>query len=350
MFANNIPDDADTKEILGEAKRMGLDREDLTDDPAEEQSGLTPNPMSLIDSKKPDEKPAEQPQPKKPAAKQPEADEESDEAEEPKKPAVKSDEESEEGEDDGQPSADSNKAITRGEFGKFTRSLRKEMADGINKLAETMKTFSQAKTPEQKEAAAGEVKDQMDAITEFAQKARGADGKPLDPAGLKELYGIFEKMVMSKIPLDKLNQLDQIVPVVNTVADSINQDQIITDFNAEYDEFQPTLAKEFPNATPAQWKAAKTLLRDLATSEQYGYVEGKHEAYPLAHIVAIEQQKIRDVLFSPKRKTAESGQLGNEPEGESPQEELLRTNYENMTPKKAAQLNDLLNDDNDYEL
>lgn len=334
MFTDNIPADADSQQMLDEGKRMGLSPEDLAGG-EEEKKPLTPNPMEIIGQPKPEGE-------KKPEIK-PKADEEEDGEPAVKKPDdTKKPEESEEGEDGGQPSPESNKPVTQGQLGKITRTLKKEMNDNFAKLSETLKTFSAAKTPEKKEEAAAAVADQVDEIKVYAEKNK------LDPEALKELMGLVEKSIMAKIPLDQLESLNQVAPVVQEMSVAMKNEQIISDFNQEYDSFQPTLAQQFPNATPEQWKKAKLLLRELATGPDYGYVEGKHDAYPLNHIVAIEAQKIKDALFSPKKKTAETGGMG-EGGNEGETEDLTSTSYEQMTPKKAAAITDMLNDDKDYE-
>lgn len=78
-------------------------------------------------------------------------------------------------------------------------------------------------------------------------------------------------------------------------------------FNSEYDDFADEFSKLYPNATPQMRKEAKQKLYELARSEQYGIVPGKHDAYPLDYIVTKERKTFDTLLkVAPKDKSGES--------------------------------------------
>ncbi len=330
MFDENVPaagDKAEMDAIIAEGARMGLDPADLNGEIAGDLEARPADPFAP-DLGKQDDTPATPPAvtPAPQPEKKPEEEGEPlEEEEDPENP------ESEEGEDGGQPPADSGKFITKGEFGKLSRDLK----NGLKSLADAIKAQGAAKTLEAAAAAAEVVAEQADEITAYAKKLN------LDPAALKEFADIVTKQALGKVPLDKLQGLEKITPVVAQMSESMQREQIIADFNREWEEAAPTIQQQFPNATPEQLKKAKLEMRTLATSEKYGYVEGKHEAYPLSHILAIEATKFKDILFSPKKRTAETGRLGgaDEPENSG---DVVSTQYEEMTPARAKQMEEQL--------
>lgn len=345
MFKDNIDaptseDQKDLNNMVEEGKRMGLDPADLgVGEEGDDSFGTRqkdplnpdkPTGLNQPDDEEDDQEP-QKPAEKKPTAKKPEADEEGEEGDE-------DDDTSDEGEGDGKPSTDSKgKFVTQAQLGKFGRGIKqgfKDLAGAIEKLAD-------AKSPTEKKEAKAEVAAEVDEFMTYAQKYKDAEGNPMNADALKELAGLIEKQVLGKVPLDQIKGMTDLQPVVSKMSEDISREEQQTFFNTEWEGEGTKFVKDkYPNATADQVTKAKQKMFELATSEKYGFVEGKHEAYPLDYILLKEAETFKDLLYSPRRKTAESSQLGDDGDdlGADDSASVLSTSFENMTPKKAREM------------
>ncbi len=356
--AENSADQKDLNDMIAEGKRMGLDSEDLGVTGEDDNSDFGVRHKDPLNSEKPTglDEPGDEPEApkateKKKSAIKPEADQEEGESEE--DDSEKGDEEegdeSEEGEDDGKPSTESDsKFVTKGELGKMSRDMRR----GFKEVAAAMKEIAMAKTPAEKKEAQESAAEVVDDFMTYAQKYKDAEGNPMNTDALKELAGIIEKKVLGNIPLDKIQSLTDLSPAMTQMSEEMSREEIVKEFNTEWKtEGLKTIKERFPNATAEQLAKAEEKMFELATSEKYGSVEGKHDAYPLDYIFLKEGEAFKDLLYSPRKKTAESSSLGDdmdlEDEGDN-SASVLNTRFEDMTPKKAAQIEAALGDsDND---
>lgn len=343
-------ENAEMAAMQKEAEKMGLDPAELT---GEISGDLTQRPSDPFNTDKttgfgqPGDDTASEPQDEDKAEDTPKTDPEPEsEEEEGEEDGDEEEEGSEQGQGKGQPSPETDsKFITKGQFGKFTRELKTQFKE----LASAIQTLANARGKAETKQAADEVKEQVDEIEEYAKKFKDENGNPLNAEGLRELTDIIKRSVLKDIPLDKIKQMETLEPVVTQMSANMQQEEILTVFNSEWDtQGLPEINKLYPNASPEQKEKAKQKMLELATSEQYGFVEGKHDAYPLSYILFKEAQSFNDLLFSPKKKTAEGSHLGGETDlGDISEEQLLGTNYEDMTPAKAAALGEKINHTDD---
>lgn len=120
----------------------------------------------------------------------------------------------------------------------------------------------------------------------------------LDEVAAEKLFNQIEKVAATKAKTE---------PQEIAVSTEEREAAEKAHFTNEYDDFSDEFTKLYPNATPQMRKEAKQKLYELARSEQYGIVEGKHDAYPLDYIVA-KERKTFDILLkvAPKDKSTES--------------------------------------------
>jgi hypothetical protein len=352
---NNIDapseDQKEMADMVEEGKRLGLSPEDLgVNDQAD--PGFGTRHKDPLNAEKPTgiDEPGDEPEVPKakeeePVAKKPEEDEEESEEED------EEDDSSEEGKDGVKPPADSKEFVTKGQLGRFSREMRR----GFKEVASAMKEIAAAKTPEAKKEAQENAADTVDEFMTYAQKYKDAAGNPMNSDALKELSGIIEKNIMGKIPLEQIKGMTDLQPVVKSLSDDMNREEVVSAFNNEWkDQGLKIIKAQFPNATEEQITKAENKMFELATSEKYGEVPGKHDAYPLDWIFQKEAEVFKDMLFSPRKKTAEGSSLGDDLDFEegAAGDNILSTPFEQMTPKKAAAMEAALGkadaDEGDY--
>jgi hypothetical protein len=325
-----MPNKAIPDSMLDEAKRMGMEL-DLDGEIEGTMLPVDMQPEGLNDVGSQSEGEDQKQTPKQ-------SDSEQEQKQEEKVLEKDEDEEKSSDEKDEDSSA-SKQYVTKAQQAKFQR----EMKQGFKEMADAIKALATSKTSAQVEEKKEEVQEQVDRISEIATK------QGLDPEGLKELFKAFQEETLKSIPLDKLNSLDKFAPIAKNMSEQITAQEIESQFSEEWTSFLPDIARSYPNATDAQREKAKELMKKLATSEDYGYVEGKHEAYPLSYILFKEGDKFKDVLFSPKKKTAESSQLGEADDFSSNGENLEDLSFEDLTPDRAAKLTAELHKSDKYD-
>ena len=181
---------------------------------------------------------------------------------------------------------------------KHRESKRREELEGlkseISELKDLVKGFVTAKNPDEK----AEAKDELEV---FAEKYG------TDVNSIKELSDIL----MAKFKKDN--------PDKPALDDKQKEAIELAHFNTEFDEFTSSIFEEYPNASAKQVAEAKKLMQDLA------FQKGNN-LKPLDEIYALKKKDFEDVLFSPRRKTGESGKLGDVKESEPEDLESIEIN------------------------
>jgi len=159
------------------------------------------------------------------------------------------------------------------------RKELEELGGKVDTLTALVQQLAQARSPESKEEA-------KDEIADFAKEQN------LDADGLKKLVGIIKSQIKpeEKPPVEE--------------AESYNEAEEAKIFNDEWDAFQVDIEEQFKNSAPSQWKKAKTLMDELSHSEDY------HDK-DLDYVYFKNKQAFEDILFSPKKKSAETSRLGD---------------------------------------
>lgn len=88
-------------------------------------------------------------------------------------------------------------------------------------------------------------------------------------------------------------------------------------FDTNWQATEKELNSLYPNATATQKAEAKKLMDDYAHSEDYGYVEGKHDPYSQSYIMYEKADEFDAILNSPKKKSFDSSRpapAANDPE------------------------------------
>lgn len=91
-------------------------------------------------------------------------------------------------------------------------------------------------------------------------------------------------------------------------------------FNQNWTNTEKELRSLYPNASATQITEAKELMDDYAHSEDYGYVEGKHDPMTQDYILYKEADAFDSILHSPKKKSFESGK--NAPVADASDDEI----------------------------
>ena len=100
-------------------------------------------------------------------------------------------------------------------------------------------------------------------------------------------------------------------------------------FGDEWQDFLPTLKKQYKNATPSMLKEAAQEMYRKARSADYGNVPGKHPAYPLDYIFFREKKAFDTLLrVSPKN--------GSGPQGHDVEQDDVKIDITdpNLTPQQ----------------
>jgi len=97
--------------------------------------------------------------------------------------------------------------------------------------------------------------------------------------------------------------------IENKEPEPITEEQIIENFNKEFDEFAPSLKSKYPKLTDDQLSQAKEELDKLAHTEEFSN-------YQLNHILAINKDKFKDILYTaPDNPGVEGGRPGRRASG-----------------------------------
>lgn len=150
-----------------------------------------------------------------------------------------------------------------------------------------------------------------DALADMVAKTEGADEKAklvkdmaddleLTEEQAKKFATHIEKLIDAKAP----KQQEKEAPKPSSEEAEKAEKAY---FEEEYAGFSETLAKAYPNATPQMRKEAKQRLYELARSDAYGIVPGKHDAYPLDYVL-MRERKAFDALLkvAPHDRSSES--------------------------------------------
>lgn len=189
-------------------------------------------------------------------------------------------------------------------------------------LDEKLKGLKDA-TPAEKKEIKAEVSEDIKA---FAAKYADADGKPLNAEFLEEFAATILAKASKNLPADKLEELDKL-------AAKDKAQEVTNQFNTEWDKVLPAIKAKYPNASDEQLSKAKEQMKEVLSK-----AEIKDMEYLFVHK---EAKKFDTVLFSPKRKTAEGGRVG---EAEMPEEGATPFSYETLTPEKATKAQQEIDD------
>jgi hypothetical protein len=157
-------------------------------------------------------------------------------------------------------------------------ALKAELA-AVKELAESAK---KAKTPEEKEAIEDDIKEIAEAI--------GGDAK-----AIKTLTDFLTKKLVKTGTVDISKEDIEAVKNFRKEQSKMNAD---VEFTKEWDEFTPSLKKDFPHISDADLKTVKQKLFDLAHSTKY---HDKEMDY-----IYFKNKDILSKLVSPKRPSMES--------------------------------------------
>lgn len=164
----------------------------------------------------------------------------------------------------------------------------------------------------------GKANEAEDKFKSYAEKHN------LDVEGVKELAGLIKEEVGIKN--------EQPTTEDKQSFDEAEQKEI---FEREWDELLPKLAEQYPNATIIQVKEAQKLMDEISHSSP------QLAEYELEDILNSPRysQKFKDILFSPKKKTFDSGRTSERGKLDE------NIDFENMnidTPEKAIKAKELL--------
>ncbi len=234
------------------------------------ERGIELEPLEAYEADKPaDSKAAEE--------KSEEAEKETLKTEEADTEEVEDSEEESKTEEVKEPQKDAAKQHFKQREGRRNNEL-KELAGKVDTLTGLVQQLAQARSPEKQEEA-------KDELADFASEQN------LDAEGLKRLVGIIQKKIQ---PADKPAEQE---PEYKEAEEA----QI---FNVEWDDFQEQVEEKFKNSTPSQWKKAKVLMDELSHSEDY------HDK-DLDYVYFKNKQAFDDILFAPKKKSAETSRVGD---------------------------------------
>jgi hypothetical protein len=249
------------------------------------------------EEKKPDEKEevteTKDTAPKEESDRPDDTDEDESEDEETESEETKEDEESDEDESEEEPTHVSPK-----DFKEMKRTFKTQIKELEGKLKE-----------------ATSKKETTEAVADFdkfvEEKAKKLN---LKPEVLKELNEITDKLVEHKLGA-KLKDLDAMKQAHEATVVKEAEKQQLEIFNTEWTIAEKELKTQYPNATPEQVAETKKLMDDLAHSKKY-------HKYPMDFIVFKEREKIDKILFSPNKKSFETGKNNPNDRGEDTLSEL----------------------------
>lgn len=171
----------------------------------------------------------------------------------------------------------------------------------------------------------------QDKFDEYAQKYN------LDPKGIKELAELIgQKKEEAKEPI-KPNlvwdeEMQDYVEEESVVWDDAEQKEI---FDNEWDEILPKIEERYPHASASQVREAQKFMDELA------HQSPQLADYDLEDIFDSPKyaQQFKDILFSPKKKTFESGRNA---ERGTLEEEVDFDNFTPDSPAKAQKMKEAL--------
>jgi hypothetical protein len=215
---------------------------------------------------------------------------------------------------------------------------QKAIIAGMTEFATAMRDFKSATTTAKPEAKA-EVRASVEDLIARA-KASGADANWLTEFARtirEQMKGEFDKeLAPFKEALEKTGKT-----ATQLEAEKLANDRVKVEastFNSEWSKFGDDLKKSYPNATEEMLTDAKTEMRRLATSKQYGgeSLDGTEnkgkQPMPLDYILYKEKQKFDTLL---KVKTGKSGQSGGRDMGDDgDDEDDVDLTPDTMTPAK----------------
>jgi len=225
------------------------------------------------------------------------------------------DDDSEEEEDSEDEEEEESSKPTRAPSKDDFKSMKREYKDEIRKLKDEL---AKAKTPQERK----EVIEDLDKyMSERAQKLG------LKPEVLKELTEISEKAFEKKYG-DKLKKIDEFEKFneSRTKEEALKQDEQV--FNSEWGKTEAAIKSEYPNATPEQIASARKEMDRLAHSKDY-------HMFPMDYILYREKTKFEKVLFSPNKRSFETGRPSRSPERK--EFEGMPSDLSDMTPAQVEQ-------------
>jgi hypothetical protein len=284
-------------EVNKQAEAMGLTPEDIDGglDLTEIKAGEELNPGFNTDAPQGEEKP-EDPTPE----------------EKPEEGKMEDDSKIETDDKSSDPKVKAREEFKKRETKQMFDDFKSEIFAGIE---EKFKGFQTA-TPTEKKEIKAEVSED---IKQFASKYKDADGNPLNAEFLEDFAAAIVAKTTKSLPVD-LQKLSEL-----TAKDKAQEEN--NQFNNEWDKVLSKIKGQFPNASDEQLSKAKTEMKETLSKSDVKDME-----YLYLHKAA---DKFKTILFSPKRKTAESGHVG---EADMPDEGDTPFNYETLTPERASKV------------
>ena len=175
----------------------------------------------------------------------------------------------------------------------------RNLEETVNNLAKSVQAFLDK----------GKTEEAQDEIADYSAKHN------LDAEGIKELVSIIEKRV------GKTDAPVETEPEYN----ESEQKEI---FNADWDELLPKIEEQYPHASASQIREAQKLMDEVSHSSP------QLASYDLEDIFNSPKysQKFKDILFSNKKRTFESGRTVERGKLE---EDIDFENIDISTPEKA---------------
>lgn len=170
------------------------------------------------------------------------------------------------------------------------KETKEELEKANEKIAELEKANNESKTKKEKNEKLKELADKYDTSVEFLEDLVDT----LDRGEKIDTKTITEE--------DRKNQEED--KNFKPENKDLSQDEIVENFNKEFETFVPGIKDLYPKATQEQIDQAKEVMDQFAHSEEFSNT-------PLNHIIKINQKDFDDILgTAPKNQGLESGRSG----------------------------------------
>lgn len=218
---------------------------------------------------------------------------EDDESDEDSEDDSDEDEDDEEDEDDDSEKDQSRKRDPKKVFKKYNE-IRKEKKVLLAKIDE-LNTKLEASLPD----------DFQDRVAELTK-----DLGVQDPAGLEKVIKFIKEFAVDK----NVKKLEDKITTLQKQVDANKVSSVVDEFPKEWETFEASLKKEYPNATPEQLKAAKKEMEKLSKTKNVGgkaYIDKESgmevlDPYPLDYIFYKHKDTFSVLVGGKKRKAMES--------------------------------------------
>lgn len=146
-----------------------------------------------------------------------------------------------------------------------------------------------------------------------------------DPESLKKIINLVKDVVVDK----NVKGLEEKISKLEKAVEEKKASSVVDEFPQEWESFEDTFKREYPNATTEQIKTARQTMRELAGSKKTGgkvYIhpdtgEQALDPYPLGYIL-FENRSIFDELVTGKKKHGMENQRGRNIRSESNEGEV----------------------------